>query len=322
MNAVGKPQFGKVVHLVALIVRVLWRRARTHATVLYYPPAGPDVVPVLRDVAILLCTRWAFRSTVFHFHASGVSELEPRLPRLLRALFWRAYGHPELAIQTSALNPPDGDRLGAHRTVVVPNGLPDHPLARHQRDATSDGPPIILYVGVLRESKGLLVLVEACRRLLQAGLAFRLHLMGAFESPAFERRLRDAVQVAGMTGRTAFLGVRHGTEKAECFHASDIFCYPTYFESESFGIVVVEAMQFSLPVIATRWRGVPSVVDDEESGILVPVRDPAGLAAALRSLLEDHRRRERMGRRGRELYLERYTEDQFRRAMEAALCEL
>ena len=322
MDEVGKPQFGKVVHLVALIGRVLWRRARTHATVLYYPPAGPDLVPVLRDVVILLCTRWAFHSTVFHFHASGVSELEPRLPRVLRGLFRRAYGHPDLAIQTSALNPPDGGRLGARRTVVVPNGLPDHPLARQQRDTTSDGLPIILYVGVLRESKGLLVLVEACRRLLQEGVAFRLDLMGAVESPAFERCLRDALEAAGMTGHTLFLGVRHDTAKAECFRAADIFCYPTHFESESFGIVVAEAMQFSLPVVATRWRGVPSVVDDGASGILVPVRDPAALAAALRTLLEDPQNRERMGRRGRELYLERYTEDRFRRAMEAALCEL
>jgi glycosyltransferase involved in cell wall biosynthesis len=322
MAEVGKPRLGKVGHLIALIARILWARVRTGAAVLYYPPAGPDLVPVLRDIAVLLCTRWAFRATVFHFHASGVSEIEPRLPRPLRAMFHRAYGRPDLAIQTSELNPPDGTRLRARRIAVVPNGLPDHPLALRPREQRSVGPPVVLYVGVLRESKGLLVLVEACRRLLSRNLDFELHLMGGFESAHFEARLRAAVDQAGLGGRTVFLGVRSGDAKAACFRAGDLFCYPTHFEAESFGIAAVEAMQFSLPVVATSWRGVPSVVADVESGILVPVRDPERLERALWELVEDPERRSEMGRRGRELYLERFTEERFRREMESVLHDL
>jgi glycosyltransferase involved in cell wall biosynthesis len=81
-------------------------------------------------------------------------------------------------------------------------------------------------------------------------------------------------------------------------------------------------MQFSLPVVATRWRGVPSVVVDGESGVLVPVRNPARLEAALATLLQDPDLRARMGSRGRELYLQRFTDERFRRDMEAALGEL
>jgi glycosyltransferase involved in cell wall biosynthesis len=81
-------------------------------------------------------------------------------------------------------------------------------------------------------------------------------------------------------------------------------------------------MRFSLPVIATRWRGVPSVVAEGESGLLVPVRDPAQLEAALATLIEDPELRRRMGARGRELYVERFTDERFRREMEAVLCEL
>jgi glycosyltransferase involved in cell wall biosynthesis len=319
---IGRPRPGKVLHLVGLIARTLWRRARTGATVLYYPPAGADLVPVLRDLAVLLCTRWAFRATAFHFHAAGVSAIEPRLPRPLRPLFRAAYGGADLAIQTSALNPPDGLRLGARRVVVVPSGIPDHPLAQQPRESSRTGPPVLLYVGVLRESKGLLVLVAACERLRQRGVDFRLHLMGAFESSEFEATLRAAIADAGLRDQTVFLGSRAGEEKWECFRASDIFCYPTHFEVESFGLVCVEAMRFSLPVIATRWRGVPSVVAEGESGLLVPVRDPAQLEAALATLIEDPELRRRMGARGRELYVERFTDERFRREMEAVLCEL
>jgi glycosyltransferase involved in cell wall biosynthesis len=317
---IGRPQLAKVTHLFGLIGRILWRRARSRATVLYYPPAGPDLMPVLRDLVVLTCTRWAFRSTVLHFHAGGVTEIEPRLPRPLRILFRTAYGNADLAIQTSSLNPPDGSRLGARRVVVVPNGAPDHPVAQRRRDDDArTGPPVVLYVGVLRESKGLLVLVEAGRRLRQRGLDFRLHLMGAFESSRFESVLRAAIADAGLTERTVFLGSLTGAAKAASFNDSDVFCYPTYFEAESFGIVLIEAMQFGLPVVAARWRGVPSVVEDGASGILVPVRDPAALADGLAQVLADPELRRRLGRRGRELYRERFTEERYRRGMEAAL---
>lgn len=319
---IGRPRLAKALHLLGLIARVLWCRVRSRAKVLYYPPAGPDLVPVARDLIVLLGTRWAFRSTVFHFHAGGVSQIEPRLPRLMRPLFRAAYGGADLAIQTSALNPPDGQSLGARRVVVVPNGIPEHPLARRDRSTTRPERPVVLYVGVLCEPKGLLVLVEACRGLRRRGLDFRLHLMGAFESAGFESTLRTRLADAGLADLTRFLGVLVGDEKAERFGASDIFCYPSHFPAESFGLGVVEAMQFSLPVVATRWRGIPSVVADGESGILVPVRDQSRLEAALGILLEQPELRQRMGRRGRELYLERFTEGRYRREMEAVLGEL
>ncbi len=321
MSDVGKPQPRKLLHLIALISRVLLSRLRARADVLYYPPAGPRLVPVLRDLTLLAATRWAFPLTAFHFSAAGLSELWPRLPRPLRPLFRIAYGEPDLAVQTSHLNPPDGRFLGAARTIVVPNGVPEHPIAREPRGVRS-GAPVLLYAGALQESKGLLVLVEACRRLSVRGLDFRLHLMGSFESVAFEAELRESIRAAGLDGRVSFLGVLTGDAQAAAYRASDLFCYPTHYEAESFGRVVVEAMQFSLPVVATRWRGVPSVVEEGQSGLLVPVHDPAALADALQRVLGDADLARRLGKRGREVYLEHFTVERWRQRMNAALLSL
>jgi glycosyltransferase involved in cell wall biosynthesis len=181
---------------------------------------------------------------------------------------------------------------------------------------------VLLYAGVLRESKGLLVLVEACRLLRERGIDFRLRLMGGPESAEFTERLRAAIAAAGLGERTVLLGTRTGESKHECFRTSDVFCYPTHFESETFGLVVAEAMQFSLPVVATRWRGVPQVVADGESGLLVPVRDPRAFADALESLLRAPDRARDMGRRGRQIYLERFTVERYRSDMARALRSL
>jgi glycosyltransferase involved in cell wall biosynthesis len=276
-------------------------------------------VPVLRDIVILLCCRWAFPRTVFHFHASGLSEIHPRLPRPVRTLFHRAYRHPDLAIQPSELNPEDSTFVGAARTVVVPGGVPDLAGAAAKEASDHGGPPALLFVGVLRESKGLLVLVEAARLLAERGCAFELHLMGQFESPAFERRLRQAVAAADLSKRVIFLGVRTGADKLTCFRRADVFCYPTHFESESFGLVLLEAMQFELPVVATEWRGVPTSVREGRTGFLVPVKRPDLFADRVQRLLGDRVLAEQMGRDGRALYLELFTEQRYRRRMEDAL---
>jgi len=74
-------------------------------------------------------------------------------------------------------------------------------------------------------------------------------------------------------------------------------------------------------VIATRWRGVPSIVDDGETGLVVEPRDVDGFADALAFLLSDPAQARAMGKAGRTRYLSEFTEDLYRRRMEQALID-
>jgi glycosyltransferase involved in cell wall biosynthesis len=77
-------------------------------------------------------------------------------------------------------------------------------------------------------------------------------------------------------------------------------------------------MQFEIPVVATRWRGIPSIVEDGKSGFLVPIKDSQALADKIALLLQDPALCEKMGKRGREIYLERFTLERFWRNIEEA----
>ena len=89
-------------------------------------------------------------------------------------------------------------------------------------------------------------------------------------------------------------------------HAFDVFALSS--KTEGLPLVVPEAMAAELPIVATAVGGLPSVVDDGETGLLVPV-DEAAFAAALASLARDHERARAMGRRAREVALARYSHD-------------
>ena len=317
--SVGTFQLVKLFHMVGIVIRVVFSRFRHGVDTLYYMPAGPNLTPVLRDIFILTLTRPLFKRTVFHFRAAGLSEFVEARGGLIRRLARRTYRSPDVAIHLSARNPDDGGYFGARRIRVVPNGLEDaaQPYLPIQRPTTS--PVHILFVGLLCESKGVLTLLGATRLLCQEDIPIQVTLVGGFTSPEFQRTVEDYCRTHHLQDVVAFAGVRQGEEKWQYFRDADIFCFPSHYESESFGNVAVEAMMFSLPVVATRWRGIPDIVDDGTTGWLVPIRDSESTAAALRQLIRQPDQRHRMGEAGRAKYEAQYQLATFVATMEDVL---
>jgi glycosyltransferase involved in cell wall biosynthesis len=326
MQSVGRVEVRKALHLLAVAARAIRLRFRHDIRVLYYSPAGPNLVPVLRDMLLLSLLRPFFPRTIYHFHAAGLSEFLATRPQWFRCLACAVYGQPDGAVQTSGLNPPD-EYFRARRVAVIPNGLAN--VAFHGDLEPNGGPARaqakrtrILYVGILGESKGVMVLLEATRILARLRGDFSVWLMGQFTSAAFERAARDFCQEHGLDDVVSFLGPLVGDAKWDRFRRPDILCFPSFFESESFGNVAVEAMMFGLPVVATRWRGIPDVVDDGVTGLMVPVRDPAALATALERLIRNPDLRLELGAAGRRKYGDGYTLDRHLERLEEFLCDV
>jgi glycosyltransferase involved in cell wall biosynthesis len=317
-HSIGRFEFRKLAHLVAVIARAIYVRFRHGTSMLVFPPAGPNRNPVLRDILLLIALRPLFEHVVFTFHAAGVSEFLESCPRNQRALARRAYASPDGAIVLSSLLPPDAQRFHAGRIAVIPNGIPDvatdTPIRREGRRAAR-----VLYVGLLTESKGVLVLLDAARLLLESGATFELVFLGDFGSHEFEARARARCQANGVSDTVRFLGPIHGPARWEEFRAADVLCLPTYYESEALPLVIIEAMMYALPVIATRWRGIPDLVDDGRSGFLVPPGNSVELAGVMQRLLGDPALRKQMGHRARQRFVEEFTLDKHLRKTEEFL---
>ena len=234
---------------------------------------------------------------------------------------WAYRGH-DLAIRTAPQNPEDGELLGARRSVVIPNGIEDMRGSVPERTAGSGEPLIILFTGVLIPSKGVSVLLEAFRMFIDEGVDARLQVMGKWGDLAYEQECRTFIKAHGLSEKVEFLGVKRDAEKFTYFAGCDIFCFPSYFEAESFGLVLVEAMQFAKPLVSTQWRGIPSVVKDGVNGFLTPIQDPSGTAEKLLLLAREPALRERMGQEGRRIFKEEFTLKAFHGSMEQAFVDL
>lgn len=157
-----------------------------------------------------------------------------------------------------------------------------------------EGDPRLLFVGRLVPVKDVPNLLAAVSVLRERGRAVRLTIAG-------EGSLRSALEVEardlGLAGRVTFTGHLDGDELARVYREHDVFVLPSSFDN--FPNAVLEAMASALPVVATRVGGVPEQVEDGETGILVPSRDPGRLAAAIEELLDDPARARGMGECGR-----------------------
>ena len=184
---------------------------------------------------------------------------------------------------------------------VIPNFVDP---ARFRRTASSmfsaGGDKLVCHVSNFRPVKRVMDVVETFRRIAEK-IPSKLLMIGdgpdrsRAEAFAREHDLRD---------RIIFLGNVPNLE--EVLGACDLFLLPS--NAESFGMAALEAMASEVPVIATCAGGVPEVVDDGVTGYLLPVGDVDAMAARGIELLADDDRRRKMGKRARELAVERFDD--------------
>ncbi len=180
------------------------------------------------------------------------------------------------------------------KTVIYcPIAEPNKPAADVRQSmrrslGSSDATKVILQVSRMEAWKGQRVLLEALGRM-QANRNWELWLAGGAQRPseiAYETELKNLASKLGIVERVKFLG--HRTDVPNLMAAADLFCQPNV-SPEPFGIVFVEALYASLPVISSNFGGVSEIVDDS-CGLLVTPNDPDSLAEYLSKLLNDETR--------------------------------
>jgi phosphatidylinositol alpha-mannosyltransferase len=258
-----------------------------------------DIVHLHEPLMPMLCTsvlRLSPTATVGTFHASdgrpGYNLGRPISRFFLKKWFRKLDG--KIAVSQPAMEFAYGHFPGYYN--IIPNGVD---LEHFNPDVApieefNDGRPNILFVGRMEKRKGLNYLLDAFRRVKEAVPEARLIAVG----PGTRLRRKYEKQVARQGLKdVVFVGFASYEDLPRYYRTADVFCAPAT-GSESFGIVLLEAMAMGKPIVASNIEGYASVVSDGVDGVLVPPRDSRGLALSLIGLLNDETRRRRMGAEG------------------------
>jgi glycosyltransferase involved in cell wall biosynthesis len=187
------------------------------------------------------------------------------------------------------------------RLVTIHNGIEPVPRAEPADLGTPPGAPVLGHVGRLCDVKGQRELIGALARLRHAGAVAVLVGKDLEAGGAFEAALREEADPLG--DRVRFAGYRDDVPAV--LAAVDVFVLPSWIEG--LPLVVLEAMAQARPVVASDVGGTGELVLDGQTGLLVPPRDVAALAAALDALLDDPERARALGEAGRERVLREFS---------------
>ena len=240
-------------------------------------------------------------------HHAMIPPRNRRQVWLNRLKLKRLDGHVAVS-RTGARSVEQMSGLASGSVRVIYNGVPDTRVAPLLRRV--DG-PVIGSVGRLSSEKGHDVLLRALASLpeVTAVLVGDGPDRGRLEALAQELALGDRLIMPGWQA-----------DPRPWLPTFDVFVMPSRLEA--LGLAMIEAMLASRPVVASSVGGIPEVVRDGETGILVPPDDPAALSGALRLMLGDPARRERMGRLGRRVAKETFGVRRMVRSYETVYGEL
>ncbi len=187
------------------------------------------------------------------------------------------------------------ERLAVARSGIDPQrfeGVPDRRAELRASLGIPSAAPLVGAVGHLAGHKSHRTLVEALPALLARHPDAWCVILGEGEERA---ALEALARARGVAGRLRLPGFTD--QVLPWLRALDVFCFPSHMEG--LGTSVLEAMALGRPIVATRAGGIPEMVTDGATGLLVEPRDPAALAAALAALLDDPARAAALGRAAR-----------------------
>ena len=303
---IRRPSLGKLVRAAAVGVRLAGHLVRRRPDLVYLT-LSLDGSAFYRDCVYVAMVKLAGRPHVFHLH----TQLPRRAPGALHRWVF-ADAHVIMLARTLGGNVTDR----ARSVRFVANGVADvAPTQAHTR--TTSGPPRVLFLSHVSESKGPLVLLDALATLASRGVPFRATFAGA--DGGCLTRFRSRVLELGLAEVVDYVGPAYDGAKHALFADHDLFVLPS--ANEAFPLVVLEAMMWALPVVATRVGAVGEIVIDGETGALVPAGDSASLAHALEAYLGSPEMRASHGAHGRARFSEKFTQARFETELVEALSE-
>jgi glycosyltransferase involved in cell wall biosynthesis len=199
------------------------------------------------------------------------------------------------------------------RVLRIPDGIaiPPAPERRRDADAAFGRPLRLCVVGAITPDKGQGTAVEALAALRDRGVDASLDLVGRVQDEAMAADLRRDADARGLNGSVRLRGETDGIDAA--LDGADILLLTS--RGEGTPLVLMEALARLTPVVASAVGGVPEIVTDGETGLLVPPADPGALATAVARMAADPAAARAMAARGR-----RHVEARF--AMEPCLARL
>lgn len=302
IDDLGKSRLSKYRSSFSIVLKAIgfMRRKKYKAVYITIFPYG---LAFLKDSLVVMIARLFGQKPILHLHVSG---FKPQADKsIFHTWYYRFVFKNTEVICLSELLTSDISSFYKGKIHILPNGI--NQVNFENSYPSQQNPVSILYLSNLIREKGILVLLDALQILMQRKVPFNARIVGA-EGDISYRFLKDYIAARGLEKHIALIGPKYHEDKFDEFRQAGLFVFPSV--CDTFGLVLLEAMQFGVPCISTPVGGIPDVLGDG-SGLIINQVNAGALADAMETLIMDPEKRNAISRKGFERFKTNYTTDIF-----------
>ena len=310
----GKIRVAKIYIFCKVFVKLI-HECIFHRPQLIYFQISPVGVAFLRDLIFITVIKILNIKILYHLHGKGIKRRSKNM--VLKILYKYALHNTEL-ICLSNLLLYDIEDVYNGIVHIVHNGVPpllDKSNINFKKFKQTKNMQI-LFLSNLIKSKGILDFIDSLKILSDKNIDFTARIIGA-ESDIKIDYISELLMKLKLSDKVIYLGPKYGEEKLYFIANSDVLVFPSYYENETFGLVLLEAMQFGVPCITCAEGCIPEIIIDQYNGFIVEQRNPQQISEKLEIFIDNEKLRKKMGDYGRRKYLEEYTLEIFESNMKS-----
>jgi len=267
-------------------------------------PYGPAFI---KDSIVVLLTRLLGLKPLLHLHTYGFKQGSERSAAWKR--YYKFVFKNVEVICLSKLLTADIEVIYKGKAYILANGIPQVNFENKYKN--NSDPVTLLFLSNLIIGKGILVLMDALELLCKKGIRFQFRIVGAERDVSY-KELELLTASKGLAHRVSLVGARFGEEKHEEYRNAGIFLLPSNYDT--FGLVLLEAMQFGVPCISTNIGGIPDVLGDGR-GLIIEEITPEALVKAIEYLIENPDVRKEMSGKGFNYFMNNFTDKIFEKRL-------
>lgn len=315
VNETGKLNLKKIKDAFNLLFRLLYELVFYKPNKIYFALTATGFA-FYRDVIFIFFIKLFNIKIIYHLHNKGIKKAATN--KFNDILYQYVFRNSKVILLSKSLHEDIKKYVNLENVKICPNGVPD--IHEPRTEINKNVIPQILFLSNLIESKGVYVLLEALAILKDRSIIFNANFVGG-EGDISKENFEKKIKEFNLNENVKYLGKKYGKDKESILKKTDIFTFPTFYHNETFGLVIIEAMQNAIPVISCPEGGIIDIIENGINGYLVEQRNSIALANAIEKLIFNPDLRMSMGKEGRKKYEKYFTLEIFEKKLLSILEE-
>lgn len=313
VDDIGKISLSKIIVIFKNYLNLLVKLIR-YRPKLAYMAVSPKGTAFFKDFISIVLIKIFSRKILFHFHVKGINtELSKSLIRKFLMQF--AFKN-EIGIVLSNRLLSDFDNVGFDKLYVVPNSIP----TVNKNNYPINNKPTITFLSNFIKEKGLLEFIGSVELLSKKRNDFSINIIGK-EADLTNEYISNKLEEIGLRDFVNHFGPAYGDEKFELLAQSTMLVFPTYYKNECYPLVLLEGMQFSLPVITSDEGAIQDIIKDGENGFIINPHNHSEITEKIIYLLDNPDISSKMAKNANEKFFANNTIEVFENRLNTIIKE-